>query len=266
MIPCINQATVMPTDTLDFINQSKQAGFISLEFDITRLEEGIKKHGLDTIKQATQNLEVVSLNAIENYPILTPAAFQGSLERCEEIFSLSSELDCDVVVVNPNEYKSGLQLKTEEAFDSFIIEAAKIASKFSVRLGYEYVAYEDRVVNTLAGSLASLSKWGSEIGLVLDAFHLYRTRENVTAIPERLMNRLWVFHINDAPSKPLQSLKDSDRVFPGEGVVDLRRMLDELASRGFNGPVSLELFNGEYWKRPAGEVLRESWNRVNGLL
>ena len=39
MIPCINQATVLPTDTLEFIVQARKAGFKLVEFDITKLED-----------------------------------------------------------------------------------------------------------------------------------------------------------------------------------------------------------------------------------
>jgi 2-keto-myo-inositol isomerase len=268
MIPCINQATVLPADTLEFIAGAKEAGFASVEFDITKLEEAVQKHGLVRIKEAinSRQLKVVTLNAIENYPILTRDDMTESLGRCERIFELSRELKCEFVVVNPNEFVAGKWAETEKAFDSFITRAAEIASTFSVKLGYEFVAYENRVINTLSASLGRLSKWGSDVGLVLDMFHLFRTGERVTQVPDSIINRVWIFHVNDAPQMPLTALKDTDRVFPGEGVVDVKRALRELGLKGYAGPVSLELFNARYWNQPTEVVLKRSWDSLASLL
>jgi 2-keto-myo-inositol isomerase len=268
MIPCINQATVLPSDTLQFIADSHNAGFSSVELDIGKVEEAVKKHGLPKLKEAVQSsqMKIVSLNAIENYPILTEEDMTKSLARCERILELSRDLECEIVVVNPNEFEIGQSARMRKAFDLFIKRTAEIAAGFSVRLGYEFVSYDNRTVNTLKESIEGLSRWGSDIGLVLDIFHLFRTGEGIMQIPDRLMNRLWIFHVNDAPKMPVPNLRDSDRVFPGEGVVNIKGALEVLKTRGFTGPVSLELFNATYWKKPAAEVLRESWEKLDFLL
>ena len=261
---------MLPTDTLEFIIRAREAGFRLIEFDITRLEDAIKKYGLPKIKDTigSAGVKIVSLNAIENYPILSSDEMKRSLDRCERIFRLSRELGCGVVVVNPSEYTPSTHMPTEAAFDLLIEKLVPISSQFSVRLGYEFVAYENRIINTLADSLRGLSRWdwGQQIGLVLDVFHLFRTGEEISQIPADIMNRVWIFHVNDAPPLPISVLKDSDRVFPGEGVVNVQKFMNELEKAGFDGPVSLELFNQTYWKRPATQVLRESWDRLQTLL
>ena len=268
MIPCINQATVLPADTLEFVEEAKRAGFNLIEFDIAKLEEVAEKHGFPELKEIIDRnqVEVVSLNAIENFPILTESEMASSLVRCERVFKLSRDLGCGLVVVNPNEFSEGKREEMQRAFDLFVDQAAEIATGFSVRLGYEFVSYENRVFNTLAESLRGLSRWGSRVGLVLDVFHLYRSGEKLTQIPDPLIDRMWVFHVNDAPQAPISILRDTDRVFPGEGVVNVREALGVLEQRGFAGPVSLELFNATYWKKPTAAVLRRSWESLDGLL
>ena len=75
-----------------------------------------------------------------------------------------------------------------------------------------------------------------------------------------------IFHLNDAPRIPIPALKDSDRVFPGEGIVNIEESLEALRARAFTGPVSLELFNAHYWKEPAEQVLQKSWKSLAPLL
>ena len=59
-----------------------------------------------------------------------------------------------------------------------------------------------------------------------------------------------IFHMNDYPRDlPRASIKDADRVYPGDGIAPLDEILRTLFSVGFHGVLSLELFNPEYWKQ-----------------
>ena len=55
---------------------------------------------------------------------------------------------------------------------------------------------------------------------------------------------------------PRASIKDADRVYPGDGVAPLASILKDLFLTGFSGTLSLELFNPEYWKQDPLEVAR----------
>ena len=62
----------------------------------------------------------------------------------------------------------------------------------------------------------------------------------------RLINGkiLPVFHINDYPELPPRTeLRDSDRVFPGDGICPFNKVLPLLYDSGFRGGLSVELFN-----------------------
>jgi len=92
MIPCINQATVLPTDTIRFLEIARSNGFSHVELDISKVEECVAKSGRAALKKylVDSGIVVVSLNAIENYPIMTNDEMTKSLRRCKEIIELSS--------------------------------------------------------------------------------------------------------------------------------------------------------------------------------
>jgi 2-keto-myo-inositol isomerase len=95
--------------------------------------------------------------------------------------------------------------------------------------------------------------------LLLDSYHLYKGGSSFDAI--RLLNgaALPVFHINDYPaSPPRETIDDSDRVYPGDGVAPLGELFRTLRAIGFRGYLSVELFNPEYWKQPPAEVARRA--------
>jgi sugar phosphate isomerase/epimerase len=73
--------------------------------------------------------------------------------------------------------------------------------------------------------------------------------------------------MNDSPaSPPVLQQTDADRVLPGEGVVDLKRVIANLRKIGYNGPLSLELFNRTLWKEDPTDVCRRGLERMKALV
>ena len=62
--------------------------------------------------------------------------------------------------------------------------------------------------------------------------------------------------MNDYPADPpRESISDRHRVYPGDGVAPLTQILQTLVSTGFNGVLSLELFNPTYWEQDSAVVV-----------
>lgn len=102
----------------------------------------------------------------------------------------------------------------------------------------------------LSDALAICAETGrSDAALLLDAYHLYRGGNSFAGLNLIDGKALPIFHMNDYPGTPeREKLNDSDRVFPGDGVAPLREILATLFANGFDGALSLELFNPNYRK------------------
>lgn len=99
--------------------------------------------------------------------------------------------------------------------------------------------------------------------ILADVYHLYRGGSGFEGI--KLLNgrALPVLHMNDYPADPPRAeITDAQRVFPGAGVAPLPTILRDLRAIGFEGYLSLELFNREYWGRDAEAVAREGIDRM----
>ena len=80
-------------------------------------------------------------------------------------------------------------------------------------------------------------------------------------------DRLANFHINDLPADPDPlTQRDEDRVMVGEGIADLPRVIANLRSIGYRGPLSLELFNRKLWEQDPLEVVKLGLARIRGLV
>jgi len=94
--------------------------------------------------------------------------------------------------------------------------------------------------------------------VLLYIYHIYKGGSSFTGLGMLGPKALRVFHVNDYPADPpRESIRDSDRVFMGDGVAPTTQILQTLRDVGFNGWLSLELFNREYYKRPALDVAKE---------
>lgn len=64
-----------------------------------------------------------------------------------------------------------------------------------------------------------------------------------------------VFHFNDYPADPpRETINDSHRVFPGDGIAPLDDILRGFVEVGATPVLSLELFNRSYWEQDAAKT------------
>ncbi len=107
----------------------------------------------------------------------------------------------------------------------------------------------------------------AEAGVLLDIYHIYKGGSDFEGL--NLINgaAIHVFHMNDYPADPpRETIRDADRVYPGDGVAPLRDVLRGLYKTGFRGTLSLELFNPDYWKQDAALVARAGLERMKAAV
>ncbi|CAK4852796.1 unnamed protein product [Aphanomyces euteiches] len=79
------------------------------------------------------------------------------------------------------------------------------------------------------------------VGLLLDSYHWYTNELNVADIEKLRADQIVHVHINDAPDVPVAEVMDGERLFTGEGVIDLAGFLRGLHAIHYQGPVAQEI-------------------------
>jgi len=93
--------------------------------------------------------------------------------------------------------------------------------------------------------------------VLLDAYHMYKGGTPPTVLKLLGREAVHCFHINDYPADPpRETIRDADRIWPGDGIAPLKEILTYLADNHCRVMLSLELFNAEYWKMPALEAAK----------
>ncbi len=103
--------------------------------------------------------------------------------------------------------------------------------------------------------------------ILADVYHLYKGGSPIEGLSLLNGAALPVIHFNDYPADPpREKITDAQRVYPGDGVAPLKDLLRRLRAIGFQGMLSLELFNRDYWKQDAVSVARTGLEKMRAVV
>ncbi len=130
-------------------------------------------------------------------------------------------------------------------------EIMAIGEQYGVIPGVEFIG-SLRGIHTLAQAAAvAIHANHPKACIIADTFHLYRGGSGFDGVRRLSGDAIAVCHFNDVPADPPQSeLRDSDRIYPGDGILPLVQLIKDLRAIGFRGWLSLELFKRDYWQKP----------------
>jgi sugar phosphate isomerase/epimerase len=103
--------------------------------------------------------------------------------------------------------------------------------------------------------------------LLLDIYHIFKGGSDFTGLNLFSDNALQVFHVNDYPATPERAeMNDSHRVYPGDGIAPMSKILNAIGGHGREITLSLELFNRDYWKQDALEVAKTGLSKMKAAV
>ena len=150
-----------------------------------------------------------------------------------------------------------------------ILSLEEIALDSAVRLALEplhpMLAADRSCLNLLsqANDLCDRSRGG--LGIVVDVYHVWWDPASDDEIRRAGADRLLGFHVSDwrVPTRDLVF----DRAMMGDGVIDLRHLLQTIDGAGYRGAVEVEIFSElDWWRRDPSEVLEVSIERCRTVM
>ena len=102
--------------------------------------------------------------------------------------------------------------------------------------------------------------------LLPDVYHIYKGGSPFNGLRLVSGTPIHVMHMNDYPNIVREKISDADRVYPGDGVAPIGQILRNLRDNGFQGVLSLELFNRDYWKQDPHQVVRTGLEKMKKVV
>ncbi|WP_406696690.1 sugar phosphate isomerase/epimerase [Singulisphaera sp. Ch08] len=262
---CLNTSTIQPTPLLEKIRIAGRLGYQALEPWNDEIDAYLRSGGtLDDLRKALADagLKVVSVIALHGWILAEGADDAKVQEDCRRRMEQAAALGSPTIVASPPQEVVDLELAATR-FGKLL----ELGRQCGVTPSMEFLGFVAGVNNVATALAIATGSGDPQATVVADVFHMIRGGGSVDDLLSLNGSQLACFHINDLPASPDPLTQtDADRVMLGEGIADLPRVIANLRTIGYRGPLSLELFNRELWSHDPYEVARAGIERMKSLV
>jgi 4-hydroxyphenylpyruvate dioxygenase len=209
-----------------------------LSFDGTPAEVGRRIREL--------GLEAVTFQPFRDFEGMPEPQRSKAFSRAERKFDLMQELGCDLLLVCSNVSPDSLGGIDRAAADFRAL--GERAAMRGLRVAFEALAW-GRHINDYRDAWEVVRRADHPAaGLVLDSFHVLARGTDLSALRSIPKDRIFLVQMADAPRLDMDYLSRSRhyRCFPGQGDLPVGAFMDALQATGFDGLLSLEIFNDSF--------------------
>lgn len=255
----LNSSTLFPFE-LDVKQQVKvaaEAGYQGIELWVKDIQAYLDQGG--TLKELRNYLDdtgipVVNAIAFFKWADADAATRAQGMSQAKQEMQMLVELGCRAVAAPP--FGDVASVSLDDMAGQFV-RLTEIARGIGIEPYLEFWGRAPRL-SRLSEALYIAAQSGlPDVKILLDPFHMYTGGSDVTGLRYLKGANIGIMHANDYPTQPARdSIADSDRVFPGEGIAPSRVIAGLLDQAGYRGYLSLELFIANFGAATALDVAR----------
>ena len=267
----LNTSTIMgqKVPIAEEVKIAAEAGYQAIEPWIRELDAHVEAgHSLtDLRKQITDaGLVVPSAIGFFEWVVDDPAARKKGLEEARRSMELVRKIGGNRIAapaVGATDV-SGISL---QAIGDRYLDVLKLGREIGVIPEIEVWGFSKTLTRLADACYVAISAGEKDACVLADVYHLYKGGSAPGGLNLLRGENLPVFHMNDYPGHlSPEKINDADRVYPGDGVAPLGEILRTLRQIGFNGYLSLELFNKEYWAQDPRLVAKTGFEKTKAAL
>ncbi|MFO1022137.1 MAG: sugar phosphate isomerase/epimerase family protein [Planctomycetales bacterium] len=262
---CLNTGTIRGQNIgiVKEIEVAAQAGYDGIEPWLRTIEEYVEKGGsLKDLKKRLDDsgLKLESAIAFAQWIVDDPEARKKGLEQAAHDMDIIAQLGGKRIAAPPAGAQAGMQLSEVANRYRALLE---LGAKIGITPQLEIWGFA-KVLSRLGEAAYVATEAAHPDACILpDIYHIYKGGSDFTGLQLINGRKIHVFHLNDYPATPPRDkITDADRVYTGDGIAPLKDILQMLASTGFQGVFSLELFNKEYYKQDPLQVARTGLEKM----
>jgi len=199
-------------------------------------------------------LKLVMFQPFRDFEGLPEPHRSRAFDRAERKFDVMGALGTDLMLVCSNVSPAALGGIQRAADD--LRELGERAAKRGLRIGFEALAWGRHVFDHRDAWEIVRRADHPAVGIILDSFHTLARGIDPASIRQIPGDRILNVHVADAPPVKLDMLTLSRhfRNMPGQGALDVTGFLAAVQATGYDGYLSLEIFNDEFRSGSARQV------------
>ena len=202
-------------------------------------------------------LKLVTFQPFRDFEGMPEPQRTRAFERAERKFDLMEELGTDLLMICSNVSPQSLGGLDRAAKD--LAELGDRAAKRGLRIAFEALSWGKHISDYRDSWEVVRRANHPNVGLVLDTFHIIARKVPLDAISSIPGDKIFLVQVADAPILEMDPLSWSRhfRCFPGQGDFPLGDFMRNLAMTGYDGPLSLEIFNDQFRSSSTKNVAKD---------
>jgi 4-hydroxyphenylpyruvate dioxygenase len=209
-------------------------------------------------------LSVGTLLPLRDFEIPVPSGSAAAWLNAGKLLDAACELNTDLVVACSSTRHGAISNPDRVADD--MASLADRALTQGLRIGFEALPWATHIRNAAQAAYVVRLANRTNLGLVLDNFHLAWTGEGPESIGQLRPQEIALVQLSDAQlirGMDVKMLSRNFRCFPGQGDLPVHAFYDAVCSIGYSGRFSLEVFNPGLKARPAEKVCRMAMRSIS---
>jgi 4-hydroxyphenylpyruvate dioxygenase len=210
--------------------------FIASDFTPADVGRMVRDHGL----------EITLFQPFRDFEGLPDPDRARAFARAARKFDLMNQLGTDLVLVCSSVHPAAIGGIDRMAADFAAL--GDLAQTHGIRVGFEALAW-GRHVNDHRDAWEVVRRADHpNVGLILDSFHTLGRKIDPETIRRIPGDKIFFVQLADAPAIDMDLLYWSRhfRNMPGEGDLDVTGFMRAVMATGYDGPLSLEIFNDQF--------------------
>jgi 2-keto-myo-inositol isomerase len=266
-IYCLNMATIRG-HKLGFVKEletASKAGFHGVEIWIDTFREYLDHGG--SLKEAKIRLNDLGLTVEDaigfaEWMVDDDAARKKAHEQLKTEMGLLAEVGCKRIAAPGKGVTNDMHINPDVIAERYraILE---LGDKSGVVPQLEMWGFLTMLNNVAKTTYIAMQSGHPSAKVLLDIFHLYKGGTPLNTLHLLDPTGADILHMNDYPSTLTAAvITDADRIYPGDGVAPIKRILKILKSPKRSLVLSTEVFNKNYYAQDALTVATAAYNKM----
>jgi len=251
-------ATVSINGTLkEKIHAIAKAGFDGVEiFENDFLTNNLSPKEVKKLVK-DHGLEITLFQPFRDFEGMPDQHRKRAFDRAKKKFEIMEELETNLILICSN--TSNISLGGIDRAANDFYELGEIAKERSIKVGYEALAW-GKYINDHRDAWEIVRRANHEnVGIILDSFHTLSKKIDLNSISSIPAEKIFIVQLADAPSHNMDLLYWSRhfRNMPGQGDLPISDFMNALDRTGYDGYLSLEIFNDSYRSGPREQIAKD---------
>ncbi|WP_199182021.1 sugar phosphate isomerase/epimerase family protein [Siphonobacter sp. BAB-5405] len=267
---CLNMSTLRG-HKLGFEKElqiAAQAGFRSVEVWVDSVQDYVKQgKTLADARKLITDLGLTVENAIGFAPWIVDDAGVRSkaLEQMKREMDMLAGIGCKRTAAPPMGATTSPKLDLTKVAERYRI-ILELGTQTGVMPHLELWGFSSNLSKLSEVMYVALESGHPSARLLLDVYHLYKGGSSLASLPLVGKPAMEIFHVNDYPANlTAEKITDADRIFTGDGVAPIQKILKAIHTPEQPLILSLEVFNKSYYAQDPLTVAKNGLAKMKAV-